>query len=69
MSTNHVKEALIDKGGVLDILGNHSQVIQYYNKALAIDPNDSRLLNNKANALDSLGKSAEAIQYYDKALV
>ena len=60
--------ALINKGLALDNLGNHIQAIQYYDKALAIDPNDVDALYNKGNALDSLGNHTQAISYYDKVL-
>ena len=30
------KEALFDKADTLDSLGNHTQAIQYYDKALAV---------------------------------
>jgi tetratricopeptide (TPR) repeat protein len=42
--------------------------MQYYDKALAIDPKDKEALNGKGNALDWLGNYAQDIQYYDKAL-
>src|SRR6187200_2747111 len=60
--------ALVNKGNALDSSGNHAQAIQYYDKALAIDPNDFDALNNKGNALDSLGNYTQAISYYDKVL-
>ena len=34
-----------DKGVSLNGLGNYTQAIQYYNKALAIDPNDKVYLD------------------------
>ena len=42
--------------------------IIYYDKALAIDPNDEDVLSSKGAALDNLGKHSEAIIYYNKAL-
>src|SRR5215469_11013199 len=49
-------------------VGNYSQAIQYYDKALAIDPHYVKALTNKGVALDNLGNYAGAIEYYDKAL-
>ena len=60
--------ALVNKGLALDSSGNHAQAIQYYDMALAIDPNDVDALYNKGNALDSLGNHTEAISYYNKVL-
>jgi tetratricopeptide (TPR) repeat protein len=48
--------------------GNYTQAIQYYDKALAIDPNDKLALNGKGNTLSGQGNYTQAIQYYDKAL-
>jgi tetratricopeptide (TPR) repeat protein len=45
-------------------LGNHTGAIQYYDKALAVDPNNVAALNNKGNALGKLGKHVEATKYY-----
>ena len=49
-------------------MGNHTQAIQYYDKALAIDPNYKYALNNEGNALNSLGNYTQVIKYFDKAL-
>jgi len=60
--------ALVDKGAFLNDLGNHTGAIQYYDKALAVDPKYVNALDNKGVALDGLANYTEAIQYYDKAL-
>jgi tetratricopeptide (TPR) repeat protein len=49
-------------------LGNYSQAIQYYDKALAIDPHYSYALTNKGVALDNLKNYTGALRYLDKAL-
>ena len=59
--------ALVDKGNALFVQGNYRQTIQYYDKALAMDPNNKYVLNNKGNALFVQGNYRQAIQYYDKA--
>jgi tetratricopeptide (TPR) repeat protein len=59
---------LIDKGNSFYNLGNYQEAITYYDKALAIDPNNVYALNAKGVALGNLNKSQEAITYYDKAL-
>jgi tetratricopeptide (TPR) repeat protein len=60
--------ALVNKGDVLYDQGNNTQAIQYYDKALAIDPNNKDALNEKGNALSGQGNYTQAIPYYDKAL-
>ena len=41
---------------------------RYYDKVLAIEPNDLDVLNNKAIVLKDLKHYEEAIQYYEKVL-
>ena len=57
-----------NKGISLDNLGKYNEAIEYYDKALEIDPENAEALNNKGVALDDLGKYNEAIEYYDKVL-
>ncbi len=49
------ENALYIKGIALDDLGNHTGAIEYYDKALAIEP-----LNNKGAALNNLGNYTAA---------
>jgi tetratricopeptide (TPR) repeat protein len=67
VESDDVKE-LISKGNSLYDLGNYASAIEYYDKALAIDPNHIHALYGKGLALDRLGKYKEAIEYYDKVL-
>ena len=60
--------AFVDKAYSLYSHGNYTQAIQYYDKALVIDPNDKHALDGKGNALYNQGNNKLAIQYYDKAL-
>jgi tetratricopeptide (TPR) repeat protein len=46
----------------------YAQVIRYYDKALAIDPNDTAALTNKGIVLIKLGNYTQAIHYFDKVL-
>jgi tetratricopeptide (TPR) repeat protein len=61
-------EALFDKGLALDGLGQYEEAISYYDKVLAIDPNNIFALGNKGLGLSNLGRDQEAIEYYDKVL-
>ena len=56
------------KGDALVKLGKYNESIQYFDKALAINPKFVRALNDKGVALFVLGKYNESIQYFDKAL-
>jgi tetratricopeptide (TPR) repeat protein len=60
--------ALSNKGGALDGLGRHKEAIEWFDKALAIDPDNVKVLGNKGGALDTLGRHEEAIEWFDKAL-
>lgn len=50
------------------IRGNYSRAIEYYDKALAVEPNYVSALANKGLALNSLERYDEAIEDFDKAL-
>jgi Flp pilus assembly protein TadD len=43
---------LTNKGNALDNLGKHQEAIQYYDKALDLEPNDVIALEDKGSALD-----------------
>ncbi|MFZ0512960.1 MAG: tetratricopeptide repeat protein, partial [Candidatus Nitrosopolaris sp.] len=60
--------ALYEKGDALNSLGNYTEAIQYFDKALAIDPKFEVALYDKGDALNSLGNYTQAIQYLDDAL-
>ncbi|MGD9673462.1 MAG: tetratricopeptide repeat protein [Candidatus Nitrosocosmicus sp.] len=62
-------DELYEKATQLHDAGNYDEAITYYDKVLAIDPNDVYALGNKGGALFNLGKYDEAITYYDKVLV
>ena len=48
--------ALGNKGAALDVLERHEEAIEWYDKALAIDPNNDHTLNNKRESLARLRK-------------
>ena len=68
ITTTDNVSSLTGKGDALYYQEKYDQAIQYYDKALAIDPNDTYALSSKGYALDGLGKYEEAIEYYDKGL-
>ncbi len=52
-----------NKGFALNSLSNYTQAIQSFDKALAIDPNDSHALNGKQNAISKMVASAPTSGY------
>jgi tetratricopeptide (TPR) repeat protein len=56
------------KGQGLQVLGNYTGAIAYYDKALVLDPKDKYALNDKGVALQYLGNYYGAISYLHKAL-
>src|SRR5215207_669911 len=61
-------EKLLDIAKEHYLSGEYKEAIQYYDKVLAIDGNDTGALVNKGLVLDDLGQYQEAITYYDRAL-
>jgi tetratricopeptide (TPR) repeat protein len=61
-------DAVLDKGLALENLRNYTGAIVYFDKALAIDPNDTYALDNKGISLYNLRNYTGAIVYFDKAL-
>jgi tetratricopeptide (TPR) repeat protein len=59
---------LYDKGVALDREGNHTGAMEYYDRALAIDPKNVLTLTYKGIALDREGNHTGAIVYFDKAI-
>jgi tetratricopeptide (TPR) repeat protein len=62
-----LKEYLL-KGNEYYYRKEYNNAIQCYDKALEIEPNDSKAWNNKGTALGQLGNYEEAIKCFDKAL-
>jgi Flp pilus assembly protein TadD len=50
--------SVYEKGLALYKLGNYSQAVRYFDKALTIDPKDENALTYKGIALDYLGNYA-----------
>lgn len=57
---------LVSKGNDARIFGNYSGALGYYDKALAIIPNDTQALQMKAFTLSDLGNYTGALYYYNK---
>src|SRR5688500_14405292 len=63
-----INSTLRTKGNELLDAGKYQEAITYYEKAIAINPNDTAALYNKGLALSLLGRNEEAIPYFDKTL-
>ena len=58
----------MSKGDALAKLKNFDEAIASFDKALAINPNNTKALNEKGDALLKLKNFDEAIASFDKAL-
>jgi tetratricopeptide (TPR) repeat protein len=58
----------VRNGTALERSGNIKEAIKYYDKALAIQPNNTDLLVTKGDALSKLRNYTGAIKYYNKVL-
>jgi tetratricopeptide (TPR) repeat protein len=56
------------KGAALDSPGEYQDALEYYDRALAIDPDNVSALDGKGAALFYLGREEEAIVNFDRAL-
>jgi tetratricopeptide (TPR) repeat protein len=59
---------LTNKGIALLIIGKYNEAIRLFDKVLATNPSDPKIMTDKGKALDDLGMHQGTIQYYDKAL-
>ena len=59
---------LYENGIMLHNHGKFVEALECYDKALAIDPQNSNVLSNKGLSLHNQGKFVEALECYDKAL-
>jgi tetratricopeptide (TPR) repeat protein len=56
------------KGNEYYYKNEYNSALEWYDKAIEINPNYAGALTNKGVALDSLGRHEEAIKYFDKAI-
>ncbi|MFF1289288.1 tetratricopeptide repeat protein [Bacillus thuringiensis] len=62
-------KAYKNKGISLDCLERYEEAIEYFDKALKLNPDDNGILLNKGIALDQMGNHEEAIEYYDQIIL
>jgi tetratricopeptide (TPR) repeat protein len=61
-------KSLVEQGNTAYVEGRSEEAIQYFDQALAIEPDIVIALVNKGLALEDLDRTEEAIQYYDRAI-
>ncbi len=61
-------DALMLKGNVLDMDGNHEEALRFYQQALSLDPDNVSALIDFGDCVAWLGRYQEAIGYFDRAL-
>lgn len=62
------EDSYTQAGDMMKVLGNDPKSGEYYQKAIAINPNDPVLRLKYARVLDKLGKNDAAVQEYNYAL-
>ena len=60
--------ALDNQGNNLSSHGRFDLAITFYDKALALDPSNLKVLIHKADSLSKLSRYEDAVKTYDKAL-
>jgi len=56
------------RGIYMYMMGKYEEAIKYYNRALEIDPEHTRIINSKGDSLYLLQKYEEALECYNRAL-
>jgi tetratricopeptide (TPR) repeat protein len=49
-------------------MGKFEEAMEYYDQALAIDPNFVKAIANKAVAMADGGEYSESLEYFDRAI-
>ena len=66
--SSQVKSVYNQIGDIMKILGNEPKAVEYYRKAIAVDPSDIQLRLAYAKLLDKLGSEEAAVEEYNYIL-
>jgi tetratricopeptide (TPR) repeat protein len=58
----------INRGLFWHYIGDHEEVLEYYDLAIGLNPNSEAAWNNKGALMGDLGHEAEAIELFDRAI-
>lgn len=67
VTTSHISDTYRDMGVEYQSMGNYSEAIMAYDKAIEVNPQNAEVWYNKGTSLDSLGKYEEAVEAYEKS--
>ncbi len=68
LKTDATPDALSNYGNILCAVNRHQEALAYYDRALALKPDDVLALTNRGATLNALGRREEALACYDRAL-
>jgi predicted O-linked N-acetylglucosamine transferase (SPINDLY family) len=68
LKTDATPDALSNYGNVLCAVSRQQEALPFYDRALALKPDDILALTNRGAALNALGRQQEALACYDRVL-
>ena len=66
--TRYIKDSFQQIGDIMKLVGNDQKAIEYYKKAVSVDPNDAQLRMTYAKMLDKQGQDSDAVSEYNYVL-
>lgn len=66
--TKYIKDSFQQIGDIMKLVGNNDKAIEYYKKAVTVDPSDTQLRMTYAKMLDKQGQDDDAVKEYNFVL-
>lgn len=66
--TTYIKDSFQQVGDIMKLVGNDNKAIEYYKKAVSVDPSDLQLRMTYAKMLDKQGQEEDAVREYNYIL-